>query len=221
MVASVSGLGVEPSLRRIVVEVRVHQIVAGGWERKYVEAGLGRMFAGQEQESRFAVARRTGRRQTRSPAVAAVAPGSHVEREKHEGRLLPRRRRRPLEVLAALAERRPCHTGRRPVGQARCPACRIRYMRRVHRIEASALEMCYIRIPLAMVLASVRNPGRLSHPSFAPCGMKPATDRSHCASGCRPARVVHMHLHPGQHPYSRWLRPGVPVVRTDFWRFAR
>lgn len=175
------------------------------------------MFAGREQGSMFEGVHRTDRHQSRSPAVA-VALVNHVERERH-GRLLLRRRRHLLEVLAALAERRPRRTGRRLVGQARSLACRIRCRRRAHRIEASVLGMCYIRIPSVMVLAFVRSPGLPLHPSFAPCGMRPATDHNHCASGCRPARVVHIHL--GQHPYSRWLRPGVPVVRMGFCRFAR
>lgn len=222
--ASVFGLGLELSPRRIDAGVR-GRTVAGGLARRCAGEVQGRTFAGEVQGktfagrgpgSRFAVARRTGRRRTQSPAVA-VAPVSHVERETHA---LQRRRRPLVEVLAALAEHRPSRTGPRLAGRGRSLACRIRCRRRVRRTEASVPGMCCTRIPSVMVLAFVRSPGLPSHPSFAPCGTRPATDHNHCASGCRPVRVFRMHLHLHQHPCSRWLRPGVLVARRGFCRFG-
>jgi hypothetical protein len=168
----------------------------------------------------FAGARRIGRRRSRSPAVEAGLV-SHVERERHVGQRLLQHRWRLWEVLADQAERRPSRTGPRVVDRARFLACRIRCTRRAHRREASVLGMCCIRIPLVMVLASVRSPGLPSRPSFAPYGMRPATDRNHCASGCRLGLAAHMHLLRDQHSCSRWQRPGDPAVRKDSCRFAR
>lgn len=188
--------------------------------RRFSEGVPGRRFAEREPESRFAGAHRTGRRQSRSPAVAAGLV-SHVERERHVAQRLLRHRRRPWEVLAVQAERRPSRTGQQVVGQGDSLACRIRCTRRVHRREASVLGMCCIHIPWATVLASVRSPGLPSHPSFGPCGKRPATDRNRCASGRRPEPAPHTDLLRDQRPCSRWQRPGDPAVRKDSCRSAR
>lgn len=219
--AWVSDPGLEPSLLRIVAAVRrERKCVEEERERRCVEERE-KMTAGRALESKFAGAHRTGRRQIRSPAVAAGLV-IHVELETRERRLLPRRRQPLWEVLGVQAERRPSRAGPWLVEQGRFLACRSHCTRHVHRIQAFVLGTgCTRHTPLVMGPAFGRNLALRSHPRSVSSDMKPGTDRNRYASGCRVVPAFHMHLLPDQHPCSRWQRLGAPAVHRDFWRSGR